>query len=89
MVRLLSGCLIHLLLLLLSTGFANLNADEAPRWALSYDAGYRDANGAYAGGSEIMHLVAHQGKLYAANGYWMDAHWVIPPENQKQSAQVL
>lgn len=89
MVRLLSGCLIHLLLLLLNAGFANLNADEAPRWALSYDAGYRDTNGAYAGGSEIMHLVSHQGKLYAANGYWMDAHWVIPPDAQKQSAQVL
>ena len=36
-----------------------------------------------------MHLVAHQGKLYAANGYWVDARWVIPPEGRKQSAQVL
>ena len=27
--------------------------------------------------------------LYAANGYWLDARWVIPPEGQKQSAQVL
>ncbi|MFP6671452.1 MAG: NIPSNAP family protein [Pirellulaceae bacterium] len=64
-------------------------ANEPLRWSLSYDAGYRDENGAYAGGSEIMHIVSHQEKLYAANGYWMDAHWVIPPDAQKQSAQVL
>jgi len=64
-------------------------AHEPLRWSLSYDAGYRDENGAYAGGSEIMHIVSHQGKLYAANGYWMDARWVIPPDAQKQSAQVL
>ena len=36
-----------------------------------------------------MHLAAHAGSLYAANGYWLDARWVIPPEGQKQSAQVL
>ncbi|MEE2639487.1 MAG: NIPSNAP family protein [Planctomycetota bacterium] len=58
-------------------------------WRQSYVAGYVDQKGQHAGGSEIMHLVAHQGKLYAANGYWMDAHWVIPTEQQKQSAQVL
>ena len=60
-----------------------------PRWRQSYDAGYIDQSGAYAGGSEIMHIVAHAGKMYAANGYWVDARWVIPPEGQKQSAQVL
>ena len=59
------------------------------RWVQSYDAGYLDQNGAYAGGSEIMHLAAHKGKLYAANGYWVDARWEIPPDGQKQSAQVL
>lgn len=58
-------------------------------WVQSYDAGYRDRNGAYAGGSEIMHLVPHQGKLYAANGYWTDSRWVDPPYPEKQSAQVL
>jgi len=60
-----------------------------PRWTQSYDAGYLDDNSAYAGGSEIMHLVSHKGKLYAANGYWVDARWQIPPDDQKQSAQVL
>ena len=56
---------------------------EPPRWVQSYDAGYTDDNGAWAGGSEIMHLVSHKGKLYAANGYWLDYHWVIPPDGQK------
>ena len=32
-------------------------------WTQSYDTGYTDGNGAYAGGSESMHLVAHKGKL--------------------------
>ena len=58
-------------------------------WTQSYDAGYTDGNGAYAGGSEIMHLAAHNGKLYAANGYWEDSRWVNRPYVDKQSAQVL
>ena len=66
-----------------------VSADKSPRWVQSYDAGYVDANGAFAGGSEIMHLAAHRRKLFAANGYWMDGRWSIPPEGQKQSAQVL
>ncbi len=58
-------------------------------WTQSYDAGYRDSNGAYAGGSEIMHLAPHKGKLYAANGYWGDSRWAKRPYEDKQSAQVL
>ena len=34
------------------------DAGENARWVLSYDAGYVDGKGAYAGGSEIMHLAA-------------------------------
>jgi poly(A) polymerase len=58
-------------------------------WTQSYEAGYTDSNGAYAGGSEIMHLVPHKGKLYAANGYWMDSRWDNHPYAERQSAQVL
>ena len=58
-------------------------------WTQSYDAGYTDANGAYAGGSEIMHLADHKGKLYAANGYWEDSRWADRTYEQRQSAQVL
>ena len=60
-----------------------------PNWRWSYAAGYIDSSGQYAGGSEIMHLVGHKGKLFAANGYWEDSHWVVPKGTPKQSAQVL
>ncbi len=52
-------------------------------WTQSYAAGYTDANGVYAGGSEIMHIVPHKGKLYAFNGFWKDRNF------GKHSAQVL
>ena len=77
------------LLALLFAALANGTAQQQAHWTQSYDAGYEDLSGAYAGGSEIMHIVSHKGKLYASNGYWVDAHWVIPPDGQKQSAQVL
>jgi len=64
-------------------------AEAQVEWTQSYDAGYTDRSGAYAGGSEIMHLVPHQGKLYAANGYWEDSRWEARPYAEKQSAQVL
>ena len=41
-------------------------------WTQSYRAGYTDSTGAYAGGSEMLHLEGHDGQLYAANGYWED-----------------
>ena len=68
---------------------ATFAAAAPANWRQSFDAGYFDAQGKWAGGSEIMHLAAHAESLYAANGYWLDARWVIPPEGQKQSAQVL
>ena len=54
----------------------------------SYKAGDRDGNSRYAGGTEIMHLVPHKGKLYAANGYWTDSRWLVDYK-ERQSAQVL
>ena len=74
---------------LLLSALAQPMVAAEPRWSRSFDAGYLDDRGAYAGGSEIMHIVAHGGRLFAANGYWVDAHWVIPPDPEKQSAQVL
>ncbi|MFP6874881.1 MAG: NIPSNAP family protein [Verrucomicrobiales bacterium] len=68
---------------------SSLSAPEKAQWQQSYSAGFTDDNGAWAGGSEIMHLAAHKGKLFASNGYWVDARWEIPPDGQKQSAQVL
>ena len=74
---------------ILFAALANAVEQEQAHWTQSYNAGYKDTNSAYAGGSEIMHIVSHKGKLYASNGFWVDAHWVIPPDGQKQSAQVL
>ena len=74
-------------ILFLQLGINDSNAEAG--WNQSYSAGYIDENGSFAGGSEIMHLIPHKGKVYAANGYWMDSHWVIPPDGQRQSAQVL
>ncbi len=59
-------------------------------WSQSYEAGYTDANGQYCGGSEVMHIKAHGGKLFAFNGYWEDARYTpsVVPFNSS-SAQVL
>ena len=47
--------------------------DVAPNgWQRSYLAACEDRNGRLLAGSEMLHLVAHKGKLYAANGYWED-----------------
>ena len=76
------------LLFLMNLLFAGSSVAQN-KWIQSYNSGYIDKKGKFAGGSEIMHLVSHKGKIYAANGYWMDARWVIPPIGQRQSAQVL
>ena len=44
----------------------------SPGWERSYRSGCRDDAGKLAGGSEVLHLVPHKAKLYAAVGYWMD-----------------
>jgi hypothetical protein len=45
----------------------------AEGWERSYRAGCPDDSGKVAGGSQLQHLVGHQGKLYAAVGYWNDS----------------
>jgi hypothetical protein len=54
-------------------------------FAVSYTAGTRDRSGAFMGGTEMRHLTAYRGKLYAGNGYWEDR----PGPEGTQSAQVL
>ena len=48
----------------------NLDKSLSMGWKQSYKAGYTDNNGHYAGGSELLHIISHKGKLYAALGYW-------------------
>lgn len=45
---------------------------------LSMKAGFRDTNGNYVAGTEIMHLVPFKGRLYAANSLWMEKDASIP-----------
>ena len=47
--------------------------DSSDGWSQSFRAGYNDSHHKWAGGSEIKHVVAHQGQLFAGNGYWMDS----------------
>ena len=71
------------LILYLCTIIRPSETTAANAWQQSFAAGCKDSTGKYAGGSEIMHICPHKGKLYAFNGYWKDKHY---PE---QSAQVL
>lgn len=42
-------------------------------WMASFTAGCADENGRFMGGSQVMHLVPHKGRLYGAVGYWRDS----------------
>ena len=49
-------------------------SQTANGWEQSFKAGMIDrSTGKPIRGTEIVHLVAHKGRLYAGNGYWMDA----------------
>ena len=60
-------------------------------WNASFIAGCIDRNGRFAGGSQIIHLVPHQGSLYAASGYWEDRRnvWYGGKDPSGPWAQVL
>jgi hypothetical protein len=63
----------------------------AEPYSLSFAAGGYDAQGNFLGGTELMDLVAFQGKLYAGVGYWMDRPFLLSPWRPDPSpgAQVL
>jgi hypothetical protein len=52
---------------------------------VSFLQGSRDAAGHFMGGTEMRTLVAHAGKLFAGNGYWMDE----PGPEGMQGAEIL
>ena len=41
-------------------------------WSKSFTAGNFDSNSAFLGGSEVLQLIGHKGKLFASVGYWED-----------------
>jgi predicted extracellular nuclease len=51
----------------------------------AYEAGTRDPNGQYMGGTEMFTLASHAGKLWAATGYY----WDLPGKDPSPGAQVL
>jgi len=68
--------------LLLATPIQSAGADECQ---LSFIPRGNDATGHFMGGTELRQLVVHQGKLYAANGYWEDR----PGAEGVQGSQIL
>jgi hypothetical protein len=49
-----------------------LAAEPSGSFEVSYAPGTRDVSGRPMGGTEIRNLVAHDGRLFAANGFWKD-----------------
>lgn len=72
-----------------SLSLSHKTANVDPNWNWSYVSGYADSNGVFAGGSEIMHLATHAGKLYGVAGFWEDNHWKVSEGRPKQSAQLI
>jgi hypothetical protein len=55
-----------------------------------YFPGVKDRNGQWSGGTETMELRAHDGKLFASLGYWMDVPYGKPKGDEPWTgAQVL
>ena len=76
---------IRSIVLLLGLGVTPGLAIERGGFEVSFAPGSRDAAGHFIGGTEIRALVAHAGKLFAGNGYWMDE----PGPEGPQGAQIL
>jgi hypothetical protein len=58
-------------------------------YSLSFAAGGYGSRGEFLGGTELMSLVAFQGRLYAGNGYWMDRPFLFGRNDPIPGAQVL
>lgn len=69
-------------------------AGRSPSWARlkmtrNYRAGGYDKGGNFMGGTELLSLVVHQGRLFAGNGYWNDERWKGPSDDPFPGSQVL
>jgi len=65
-----------------------------PTWAgmktlRDYATGSYDTHGNYCGGTELMSLVPHKGRLYAGNGYWNDVYFGRGSPDPHPGPQVL
>jgi hypothetical protein len=57
--------------------------------ARDYVPGSYDVGGRFTGGTELMSLVAHRGRLYAGVGYWNDDFFGVGSPDPHPGAQVL
>jgi len=61
----------------------NARPDIGSGWEQCFKAGMIDpSTGKPIRGTEIVHLAAHKGRLYAGNGYWMDTRFPNIPWSQ-------
>jgi hypothetical protein len=63
---------------------AGMSPGPGGRFQRSWQAGTYDVNGELMGGTEIMALVAHGGKIYAGNSFWMESD-----STSRQGCQIL
>src|SRR5438874_11490285 len=83
--RCIGGGLWLLLAVAGAAGAASAVSAGADDFQVSYTAGSRDGAGHFMGGTELRLLTAHDGRLYAGNGYWEDR----PGPEGPQGAQIL
>jgi hypothetical protein len=67
---------------------------SSPSWARlktrsDYSAGTYDSNGNFMGGTELMSLVVHKGRLFAGVGYWNDEVFIGGTNDPFPGPQVL
>jgi poly(A) polymerase len=65
--------LTFLIIFALFAAICTMSSAHAGGWKKSYHAGTFDKNLNYMGGTEIMSLASHKGKLYAATSLWMNS----------------
>ena len=71
--------------LLLTQAAGTLAPAAGSQFRASYVAGTSDFRGQPMGGTELMNIVAHEGKLYAGVGYWED----VAGRDRRPGAQVV
>jgi hypothetical protein len=71
--------------LLLTQAAGTLAQVAGPQFRVSYVAGTSDSGGQFMGGTELMNIVAHNGRLYAGIGDWED----VAERDTRPGAQIV
>jgi poly(A) polymerase len=78
-----------ILLIALSLFILTSKAQDESHWSPSFSAGNWDSNNQYLGGTEIMYLISHKGKIYAANSYWEEYNSDILNNGWAEGCQIF